>query len=420
MTKNIQSIRGMSDMLPDLAGYWQHLEQACQRAARQYGYQEIRFPVLEMTGLFKRAVGEVTDIVEKEMYTFNDRNGDSLSLRPEGTASCVRAALQGGLLYNQIQRLWYLGPMFRHERPQKGRYRQFHQFGIEAFGLLNPAIEVEQLLLTRTIFQSLNLLGDVSLELNTLGSFDCRAKYRALLIDYFSQYQSILDEDSKRRLNTNPLRILDSKNPQMQDLISQAPQLLDHLDDVSKRHFDSLCLLLNALNVEFTINPTMVRGLDYYCHTVYEWVTSALGAQGTVCAGGRYDGLVEKLGGRATPAVGFAMGLERVLLLLQQHQTFPSTVDAYIVSLGEKALAAGLDLAERCRSLIPNFNVVVDVTAGSAKSQFKKADKSGAQYALVLAEEEIQQQCVTLKYLREDLPQQQMSYDQLIAFFSKE
>ena len=412
--QKIQSIRGMGDMLPNDASYWQRLESVCRTATEVYGYHEIRFPLLEMTALFKRAVGEVTDIVEKEMYTFADRNGDSLSLRPEGTASCVRAALQAGLLHNQTQRLWYMGPMFRHERPQKGRYRQFHQFGVEAFGFSSPALEVEQLLLTQAIFKELGLLDQVSLQLNTLGSFESRARYRERLVDYFQQYHDDLDEDSQRRLTTNPLRILDSKSPQMQELIENAPRLLDHLDLHSQQHFDQVCQLLTELNVPFTVNTTLVRGLDYYCHTVYEWVTTSLGAQGTVCAGGRYDGLVEKLGGKSTPAVGFAMGLERLLLLLQQQQSMSVTMDAYVVCLGHEAISHGLKLAEQLRQSLPGFKVVVDVSGSSAKSQFKKADKSGAHYALVIAEQEVKSQSVTVKYLREEQPQQQLSYNQLV------
>ena len=314
----IQSVRGMNDILPDELVYWDYIESLIRDVTASYAYREIRTPVLEQTALFKRSIGDVTDIIEKEMYTFDDRNGDSLSLRPEGTACCVRAAVEHGLLHNQQQRLWYMGPMFRHERPQKGRYRQFHQLGVEAFGMARPEADVEVILLSKRIIEQLDLLGDVTLQINTLGTLEARAAYREQLVAYYKSCFDSLDDDSKSRLDKNPLRILDSKNPDMQKLNQAAPKLIDYLDDASKAHFDRTCELLTALNISFVITPTLVRGLDYYCHTVFEWVTTALGAQGTVCAGGRYDYLVEQLGGRATPAVGFAMGIERMVLLLQE------------------------------------------------------------------------------------------------------
>src|SRR3990167_3534559 len=315
VTETIHSIRGMHDILPNETPYWQHIESVCRSVVSQYGYREIRFPLIEQTKLFKRGIGDVTDIVEKEMYTFVDRNEDSLSLRPEGTAGCVRAGIEHGLLYNQIQRFWYMGPMFRHERPQKGRQRQFHQLGVEAFGMQGPAIDVEIILLSKRILDALNLSSNVILEINTLGSFSDREKYKIKLVEYLSQFKDKLDEDCLRRLSTNPLRILDSKNPEMKSIIENAPKLVDFISDDTRKHFDEICALLKANNIAYSINHQLVRGLDYYCLTVFEWVTHNLGAQGTVCAGGRYDGLVELLGGKETSAFGFAMGLERIVLL---------------------------------------------------------------------------------------------------------
>src|SRR3990167_6450633 len=316
--EKIQAIRGMNDILPQETPCWQRIETVCREVAAQYGYHEIRFPVLEPTTLFKRSIGDVTDIVEKEMYTFDDRNGDSLSLRPEGTAGCVRAGIEHGLLYNQIQRFWYMGAMFRHERPQKGRQRQFHQLGVEAFGMLNAAIDFEMILLSKRILDQLGLSDSITLEINTLGSFDQRKEYKKKLVDYLSAHKNKLDEDALRRLETNPLRILDSKNPDMKSIITNAPVLSDFVVGEAKAHFDELCKALQDFAIPFHINPHLVRGLDYYCLTVFEWITNHLGAQGTVCAGGRYDGLVEQLGGKQTPAVGFAMGIERIALLLQE------------------------------------------------------------------------------------------------------
>ncbi|KJJ58494.1 histidinol dehydrogenase, partial [Vibrio cholerae] len=314
MAKTIQAIRGMNDCLPTQSPLWQKVEGVVKNVISAYGYSEVRMPIVEMTHLFSRAIGEVTDVVEKEMYTFEDRNGDSLTLRPEGTAGCVRSGIENGLLYNQEQRLWYMGPMFRHERPQKGRYRQFHQCGVEVFGLDGPDVDAELIMMTARLWRELGIAQHVRLELNSIGSLEARANYRTALIDYLEQYQNVLDEDCKRRMYTNPLRVLDSKNPDVQAILGDAPQLSDYLDAESKQHFAGLCELLDAAGIEYTVNQRLVRGLDYYNRTVFEWITESLGSQGTVCGGGRYDGLVEQLGGKPTPAVGFAMGLERLVL----------------------------------------------------------------------------------------------------------
>ena len=414
MSKLIQAIRGMNDTLPGETSYWQHLEHVCRQVTESYSYKEIRFPIVESTALFKRGIGEVTDIVEKEMYSFDDRNGDSLTLRPEGTACCVRAALQNGLLYNQLQRLWYMGPMFRHERPQKGRYRQFHQLGVEAFGMAEPETDVELILISRRLFSELGLLDSLELQINTLGTKEARAVYREKLIAYYEAHRDQLDEDSQRRLTANPLRILDSKNPDMRALNKNAPKLMDYLDDVSARHFQRTCTLLDQLGVSYVVTPTLVRGLDYYCHTVFEWVTTELGAQGTVCAGGRYDYLVEQLGGRPTTAVGFAMGLERLILLLRERHHCEQTADAYFVLMGEQALIEGLKLAEAVRSAIPGFTVEVNTGGGSFKSQFKRADKSGARYAVIIGEDEVAKQELGLKELRDGSEQQTLAFEALI------
>jgi histidyl-tRNA synthetase len=416
VAKKFQTIRGMNDLLPADAPYWHLLEATCRAAAQRHAYQEIRFPILESTALFKRTVGEQTDIVEKEMYTFDDRNGDSLSMRPEGTAGCVRAAIQAGLLYNQRQRLWYMGPMFRHERPQKGRYRQFQQFGMEAYGFAGPAVEVEQLLAVKTIFSDLGLLDKVSLQLNTLGSSASRQSYREALVTYLEQYKADLDEDSLRRLESNPLRILDSKNPAMADIIQAAPAMIDYLDSESEAHFNQLCDLLAAVGLQYQVNPAIVRGLDYYCHTVYEWVTDELGAQGTVCAGGRYNGLVEQLGGKPSTAVGFAMGLERLILLLKAHRTCENKVDVFLISMGLGAQARGLEVAAQLRSQLPELVVEMNAASASLKSQFKWADKSGARYALIIAEDELQNDTLTIKNLITSEQQQGQSLEQVIAF----
>ena len=407
MTNTIQAIRGMKDILPGESSAWQYLEDTLRDVVHAYGYNEIRLPLLEKTELFMRSIGEVTDIVEKEMYTFDDRNGDSLTLRPEGTASCVRACMEHGLLHNQVQRLWYLGPMFRHERPQKGRYRQFHQIGVEAFGMEGPDIDAEMLLMTARMWERLGI-SDVVLQINSLGTPQSRASYRDALVEYLSGHKSRLDEDSLRRLQGNPLRVLDSKNPEMQSLIKAAPSLPDYLDDDSRRHFDTLCLQLDAAGVRYEVNPRLVRGLDYYTKTVFEWVTDSLGAQGTICAGGRFDGLVEYLGGKPTPAFGFALGMERLLALLATGgAALPDTSPhIYLVLSGDKAIQLGLVFAEALRNDLPGLRLLTNCGNGSFKSQFKRADKSGAQYALVIGDDEAEQGNVVLKSLRRESGQQ--------------
>ncbi len=401
--KKIQALRGMNDLLPGDSAVWQYVESTVADVLTRYGYQEIRFPLVEQTELFKRSIGEVTDIVEKEMYTFRDRNDESITLRPEGTASCVRACEQHGLLYNQTQRLWYCGPMFRYERPQKGRLRQFHQIGVETFGMAGPDIDAELLLMTARLWRELGVDQAVTLQLNTLGTPAARASYRAALVEYLSQHQDLLDEDSQRRLHTNPLRILDSKNPDMQTLLNGAPVLADYLDEESNAHFAQLQALLSAANVGFDINPRLVRGLDYYSNTVFEWVTDKLGAQGTVCAGGRYDGLVEQLGGKPTPAIGFGMGVERLVLLLQELDLIPGgldqSTDVYLTVMGD-VLPQAMALAETLRGELPFLRLVTHCGGGSFKSQMKKADKSGAAVALILGEDEVARGEVTVKYLR--------------------
>jgi len=417
LSKKIQAIRGMNDLLPDQSPLWQYFEEQVRTLMRRYGYREIRTPIVEQTALFKRSIGEVTDIVEKEMYTFDDRNGDSLTLRPEGTAACVRAAMEHGLLHNQTQRLWYQGPMFRHERPQKGRYRQFHQVGIEAYGLDGPDIDAEVILLSARLWKQLGLDAHVTLELNSLGSPEARAAYRDTLVAYFERHHELLDEDSRRRLSSNPLRILDSKNPDMAEMLADAPQLLDHLDDASREHFEALKARLDAAGIAYRINPRLVRGLDYYSRTVFEWTTTALGSQGTVCAGGRYDGLVEQLGGKPTPAVGFALGVERLILLLETLDLIPAESqrgpDAYLLAMGERAEREALLLGERLRDALPGLSLQVHCGGGGFKSQIKKADRSGARLALILGEDELEQGQLTIKYLREE--REQETLDQATA-----
>ncbi len=422
MSKEIQAIRGMNDCLPQDTPVWQYVEQMIRQTVDSYGYDEIRFPIVEMTELFKRSIGEVTDIVEKEMYTFADRNGDSLTLRPEGTACCVRAGIQNGLLYNQEQRLWYMGPMFRHERPQKGRYRQFHQFGLEVFGMQGPDIDAEVILVSARLWQQLGLTPYVRLELNSLGSNEARAAYRDKLVAYLEQHKELLDEDSQRRLYSNPLRVLDSKNPAMADMLAGAPQLLDHLDEDSKLHFAGLQARLQAAGVEFTINPRLVRGLDYYNKTVFEWVTTNLGSQGTVCAGGRYDGLVEQLGGKATPAVGFGLGLERLVLLLQSLPLLPqvsNAADFYLMPLGDAAELAAVSVAEQLRLALPGKRVMLHCGGGNLKKQLKRADKSGAAIGLLLGDSELAAGQVTVKWLRADQPQQTVLIADLAAVLAQ-
>ena len=385
----IQSLRGMHDLLPGNSKIWQYLEKTVADVLSRYSYQEIRFPILEQTELFKRSVGEATDIVEKEMYSFEDRNGDQLSLRPEGTAGCVRACTEHGLLHNQTQRLWYAGPMFRHERPQKGRQRQFHQIGVEAFGLNGPDIDAELLLLTANLWKTLKIDSVVKLQINSLGTSTDRAHYRDKLVSYLMIHRDDLDEDSQRRLDTNPMRILDSKNPEVQKIVDGAPQLNDFIDDDSRQHFEQLCGILDAAKVSYEINPRLVRGLDYYSKTVFEWVTDSLGAQGTICAGGRYDGLVEQLGGKPCPGVGFAMGIERLVLLLDELKVVPDsvaqTVDIYLLAVGDVSNAAAV-LADNLRNDCPSLRIESHCGGGSFKSQIKKADKSGAAVALILGE----------------------------------
>jgi len=414
MAKNIQAVRGMNDILPAGTAAWQYLEETLRGIVQSYGYQEIRMPLLERTELFKRSIGEVTDIVEKEMYTFDDRNGDSLTLRPEGTASCVRACMEHGLLHNQVQRLWYAGPMFRHERPQKGRYRQFHQLGVEAFGMAGPDIDAEMILMTARMWQRLGLGGAV-LQLNSLGTLQARAAYREALVAYLQSRETELDEDSRRRLGSNPLRILDSKNPEMQSLLAEAPNLPDYLDAESREHFAALCGLLDDAGVGYEINPRLVRGLDYYSRTVFEWVTDLLGAQGTICAGGRYDGLVEYLGGRPVAAFGFAIGLERLLgLLLAEGIGMPGNdPHVYLVLMGEHGMQRGMVLAESLRDALPGLRLQANCGGGSFKSQFRRADRSGAEYALVLGDDEVQRQQVVLKPLRSDADQETLSQQEI-------
>lgn len=409
----------MNDLLPENSPQWQYVEAIVTDILQRYGYQEIRFPILESTELFKRSIGEVTDIVEKEMYTFEDRNGDSLTLRPEGTACCVRACEENGLLYNQTQRLWYMGPMFRHERPQKGRYRQFHQVGVETFGIEGPDIDAEVLLLSARILRELGVDSAVQLQINSLGSPAARATYKDALVAYLTQVYDQLDDDSKRRLTTNPLRILDSKDANTQALLTQAPVLLDYLDDESRVHFEGLKSLLDSVGVPYQVNPRLVRGLDYYGKTAFEWVTDKLGAQSTVCAGGRYDSLVEQLGGKPTPAVGFGIGLERLVLLVQELNALPEGLDQqadiYLVAVGNVQSAA-MQLAEQVRNELPFVRLLVHCGGGNFKSQLKKADKSGADIALILGEDEAKENKVTIKFLREDLPQQTFMVPEAIAY----
>ncbi len=414
MADTLQAIRGMNDILPQQSYLWQFVESGVRSVLESYGYREIRLPIVEKTELFKRSIGEVTDIVEKEMYTFSDRNGDSLTLRPEGTAGCVRACIQHGLIAGQVQRLWYSGPMFRHERPQKGRYRQFHQVGVEVFGLRGPDIDAELLMLTARLWRRLGLT-QVNLQLNSLGTAPARAAFRDALVEYLRAHEERLDDDSRRRLETNPLRILDSKNPDIQSLLAEAPVLSDYLDAESSDHFAQLCAQLDAAAIAYRVNPRLVRGLDYYGGTVFEWVTDQLGAQGTVCAGGRYDALVEYLGGKPTPAIGFALGLERLIGLLEQQQSELPADDPhlYIVALGESAQREGLLLSEQLREALPRLRIVTHCGGGSFKSQFKKADRSGARYALVLGDDEVASRQAGLKPLREQSEQRRVAFEAL-------
>ncbi len=409
----------MNDLLPADSPLWQYVESVVTDILTRYAYQEIRFPIVESTELFKRSIGEVTDIVEKEMYTFEDRNGDSLTLRPEGTACCVRACEENGLLYNQTQRLWYMGPMFRHERPQKGRYRQFHQIGVETFGIQGPDIDAEVLVLSARILRELGVANHVRLQINSLGGTEARTTYKQALVAYLEQVKDQLDEDSKRRLESNPLRILDSKDANTQSLLNAAPVLLDYLDDASREHFEGLKSLLDAAGIAYEVNPRLVRGLDYYGKTAFEWVTDKLGSQSTVCAGGRYDGLVEQLGGKSTPAVGFGIGLERLVLLLQAVEAVPDGLDqqadVYLVAVGNVQSVA-MQLAERIRDDLPFVRLLLNCGGGNFKSQLKRADKSGAEIALILGEDEAQAEKVSIKFLRDDVEQQTLPFDEAIAY----
>ncbi|MCR5536858.1 MAG: histidine--tRNA ligase [Succinivibrio sp.] len=402
MTAQIQAVRGMNDLLPEDTAKWQQVEAVLRQNVRAFGYSEIRMPIVEKTPLFSRAIGEVTDVVEKEMYTFLDRQGESLSLRPEGTAGCVRACLEHNLLYNQEQRLWYMGPMFRHERPQKGRYRQFHQLGVEAFGLNGPDIDAEIILLSAAIFRQFGILDELDLQLNSLGTKEERLVYRAKLVEFLEQHLDVLDEDSKRRVKTNPLRVLDSKDERVQELLLDAPKLSDYLGEGSRAHFDTLRSLLEDAGLKYSLNDRLVRGLDYYNLTVFEWVTTALGAQGTVCGGGRYDGLVEELGGDATPAVGFGMGLERLVLLLSTLEKLKSQrqCEVYVMGQGEQVIRQQAKIAMQLRDALPGLRVLNHCGGGSFKRQFKRADKLQALFAVVLGEDELKQNLVTLKDLQ--------------------
>ncbi len=406
MTSGVQPIRGMNDVLPADIGLWQHLEATLRELVAMYGYDEIRVPVVEHTELFKRSIGEYTDIVEKEMYTFSDQGGDSLTLRPEATAGIARAAISNGLLRGQKHKLWCIGPMFRHERPQKGRYRQFHQFDVEALGYEGPDVDAEMIVMIGRLWRMLGVTR-VRLQVNSLGTPASRAAYREELVRYFRGHEAALDADSRRRLGGNPLRILDSKNPDMQAIVEGAPLILDHLDPESRAHFAALQSALRATGIDYTVNPRLVRGLDYYSRTVFEWTTDALGAQDAVCSGGRYDGLIAQLGGESTPAIGFAMGIERVVELLRGAGVVPvaRAPDVYIVAPGERAAAAGLALAERLREALPQRRIAFGLGGGNFKAQFRRADRSGARLALVLGDSEMDRGVVAIKHLRRDAEQ---------------
>ncbi|MDD7804662.1 MAG: histidine--tRNA ligase [Endozoicomonas sp. (ex Botrylloides leachii)] len=418
MVKPLQAIRGMNDILPKQTPAWQYLENKVKALLASYCYNEIRTPILEPSAVFSRGIGAGTDVVEKEMYTFDDRNGDTLSLRPEATAGCVRAGIETGLLFNQVQRFWTMGPMFRHERPQKGRYRQFHQVSVETFGMKGPDIEAELILLTARLWKQLGLSAHISLNLNTLGSLEARQGYRKALVAYLSQFENDLDEDSRRRLAINPLRILDSKDKKTQAIIAGAPKLQDYLSDDSQLHFEGLCERLTLAGVDYKINPHLVRGLDYYSETVFEWVTDSLGSQGTVCAGGRYDALVELLGGKPTSAVGFAMGLERLVLMLETLDLIPcsvsQSVDAVFVTISSDSRL--MKIAEQLRNSMPWLKLQVDCSGANFKRQMKRADCSGAHFALILGEEELSAGIITVKSLRNDEPQIQISQSKLVDY----
>ncbi len=413
----LAAIRGMNDVLPADIGAWQHLEKVTRELFAAYGFQEMRVPVVEHTALFKRAIGEYTDIVEKEMYTFTDSGGDSLTLRPEGTAGMVRAVIENGMLRGARLKLWTSGPMFRHERPQKGRYRQFHQIDVECFGFAGPDIDAEVIAMSARLWKQLGI-SRVKLKINSLGTPASRRAYRDKLVEYFNQHADVLDEDSRRRLTGNPLRILDSKNPAMQAMISGAPLLTEHLDDESREHFDGLCAMLAGIGVEYVIDPRLVRGLDYYSRTVFEWVTDALGAQDAICSGGRYDGLIPMLGGDPTPGIGFAMGVERVVELIRQAGTLPPppSPDVYVIAAGERATRAGIALVERLRDALPALAFEMNQGGGNFKAQFRRADRSGARLALVLGDDELERGAAALKPLRQDgTAQVEVTLDELAA-----
>ena len=421
MTTKPRAIRGMNDILPEVSATWRYLESVVQEIVHSYGYSEIRLPLLEYTELFKRSIGEVTDIVEKEMYTFPDRNGESLTLRPEATASMVRAGMTNGLFHNQKQKLWTSGPMFRYEKPQQGRYRQFYQFDVEAVGYDGPDVDAELIIMSARMWQRLGI-SKIALEINSLGTPESRTSYRKALVEYFSGVKNQLDEDSIRRLEQNPLRILDSKNPDMQAIVDAAPVMLDYLDEESAIHFAGLRALLDAAGVSYTVNPRLVRGLDYYSKTVFEWVTDALGSQGAVCSGGRYDGLVEKLGGRATPAIGWAMGIERFVALYEAcgGETPVADADVYIAAFGEGTLERAFVLAEALRDTVAGIRVELNLGGGSFKSQMKRADKSGAEFALILGEQELADGCIGIKPLRNTGEQISVALDELAETLARQ
>lgn len=406
----------MQDILPAQKAIHRHIEEVARSVLAGYGYQEIGLPVLEQTQLFKRLVGENTDIVEKEMYTFDDRNGDSLTMRPEGTAGCARFGEENGLLFNQVQRLWYIGPMFRYERPQKGRYRQFDQIGAECFGMAGPDIDAELLLMNARLWRDLGLIEDVRLELNSIGTSESRGAYREKLVAYLEKYRDDLDEDSQRRLSTNPMRILDSKSEITQAILVDAPSIADSLDNESKQHFEDLCQMLDDSGLAYEVNTNIVRGLDYYNRTVFEWITDTLGAQGTVCGGGRYDGLVEQMGGRGSPGVGFAMGLDRLALMLAEKIESSGVADVYVVSQGAEARRVAMQVAEEVRDGVRGLRVQMHCGDGKFKAQLKKADASGARLALVLGEEEVANSSVSVKMLRESGDQISCSRDKLVSY----
>ena len=421
MAKVIQAIRGMNDCAPTESPLWQWVEGQVKQVLASYGYSEVRMPIVESTPLFARAIGEVTDVVSKEMYTFWD-NDEQLTLRPEGTAGCVRAAIEHGWIYNNEQRLWYMGPMFRHERPQKGRYRQFHQAGVEVFGIANPEIDAELIILTARLWKALGIDQHVSLQLNSIGSLEARANYRSALVAFLENHQDLMGDEEKERLVKNPLRILDTKNQALHEVLNDAPKLLDYLDEESRTHFATLCQLLDDMGIAYEVNPKLVRGLDYYNKTVFEWVTSALGAQGTVCGGGRYDGLVEQLGGHAAPGVGFAMGLERLVLLVQEvNAAVPvaNTVDVYLVYSGEGATLNAFQLAETIRSALPQVRVMTHCSGGKFQKQFKRADKVDAKLALVIGESEVAEKTVVVKDLRSSAEQVTISQADIIETLTK-